>query len=253
MMANERLRMAIVAAGLSIEDLARRVEVDPKTVERWISKERIPHRRHRWSAGQVLGSEETYLWPTIEESAVRSASEAELVKLYPHRGAVPQTLWTSLIDGVGRNLDILVYAGLFLFDSNPDLGRTIAEKGRSGVRSRLMFGEPASKVLMDRGNEEGIGEGLIARVRTSLRYLGSVQEEPGVDVRLHDTILYNSLYRFDDDLLVNVHVHGAPAPHNPVIHLRRVPGGRLFRHYLDSFDRIWEHAKPYTPTSPVKF
>lgn len=187
-----------------------------------------------------------------EESAVRSAGEAEFVKLYPHRSAVPQALWTSLIDGVERNLDILVYAGLFLFDSNPDLGRTMVDKGRSGVRTRLLFGEPGSKVLMDRGDEEGIGLGVDARVRTSLRYLGPVHAEPGVEVRLHDTVLYNSLFRFDDELLVNVHVHGAPAPQNPVIHLRRIPGGRMFDHYLDSFRRIWEQATPFASAAAVE-
>ncbi|MDX2817537.1 hypothetical protein PV410_34245 [Streptomyces sp. PA03-5A] len=36
---------------------------------------------------------------------------------------------------------------------------------------------------------------------------------PGVEVRSHDTILYNSIYRFDDDVLVNPHVLGAPALH----------------------------------------
>jgi hypothetical protein len=27
-------------------------------------------------------------------------------------------------------------------------------------------------------------------------------------IRLHDTPLYNSIYRFDDELLVNTHVYG---------------------------------------------
>jgi hypothetical protein len=32
-------------------------------------------------------------------------------------------------------------------------------------------------------------------------------------------------------MLVNAHVYGAPAAHSPVLHLRRLPGGRLFDHY----------------------
>jgi hypothetical protein len=112
-----------------------------------------------------------------------------------------------------------------------------------------LFGEPSSQVVADRGEEEGIGDGLLARIRTSLRYLRAAPAVPGIEVRLHATILYNSLYRFDDDLLVNMHVYGAPAPQNPVMHLRRVPGGRLFDHYLDSFERVWAQAKPYEPRS----
>jgi hypothetical protein len=47
---------------------------------------------------------------------------------------------------------------------------------------------------------------------------------------------------FDDDMLVNAHVYGAPAAHSPVLHLRRLPGGRLFDHYQASFERVWEQA-----------
>ena len=43
-------------------------------------------------------------------------------------------------------------------------------------------------------------------------------------------------------MLVNAHVYGAPAAHSPVLHLRRLPGGRLFDHYQASFERVWEQA-----------
>jgi hypothetical protein len=65
-----------------------------------------------------------------------------------------------------------------------------------------------------------------------------------VGLRLHDTTLYASLYRFDDDLLANTHAYGAPAAQSPTLHLHRLPGGRLFDHYLGSFDRVWQQARP---------
>jgi hypothetical protein len=43
-------------------------------------------------------------------------------------------------------------------------------------------------------------------------------------------------------MLVNAHVYGAPAAHSPVLHLRRLPGGRLVDHYQASFERVWEQA-----------
>jgi len=30
----------------------------------------------------------------------------------------------------------------------------------------------------------------------------------------------------------------------PLMHLRRVPGAELFAAYLDSFERVWELARP---------
>jgi hypothetical protein len=61
--------------------------------------------------------------------------------------------------------------------------------------------------------------------------------------RLHDTPLYNSIYRFDDDVLVNSHVYGILAAFTPVMHLRRVDGG-YFNTYLESFERVWASARP---------
>ena len=46
-MTNERLRAELHSAGITVERLSDAVEVDPKTVERWISTDRVPHRAHR--------------------------------------------------------------------------------------------------------------------------------------------------------------------------------------------------------------
>src|SRR5664280_712310 len=88
---------------------------------------------------------------------------------------------------------------------------------------------------------------LDARVRLSTTYLTAALGTPGVQLRHHATTLYNSIYRFDDQVLINTHVYGAPAVQSPVMHLRRVPGGRLFGHYLESFERVWETATPVAP------
>lgn len=45
-MTNERLRATITDAGLSLQEFGEQVGVDPKTVERWITKDRTPHRSH---------------------------------------------------------------------------------------------------------------------------------------------------------------------------------------------------------------
>ena len=109
--------------------------------------------------------------------------------------------------------------------------------------SALALGDPDSDAVQRRGDEEGIGAGLAARIRISLSYLAPALDAAGVQARLHDTTLYASLYRFDDDLLVNTHVYGALAAQSPVLHLRRVPGGRLVDHYLTSIDRVWASAE----------
>ncbi|MGW7050804.1 XRE family transcriptional regulator [Streptomyces sp. NPDC054887] len=242
-MANERLRAAISAKSETIQSLADYVGIDPKSVERWITKDRTPHRSHRWKASGFLGVDEVYLWPTVEKQA-ETASSSELITYYPHRGAVPAALWSSLINQATSQIEILVYAGLFLFDSHPDLSDELADKARAGAQIRVLLGDPESEMVHQRGEEEGIGNDLAARARITRRYLDPVITTPGIEVRKHDTILYNSIYRFDDDVLVNPHVLGAPAGQNPVLHFRYIPGGRTFRHYMRSFDYAWERGRP---------
>lgn len=56
MTTNERLRGSIVAARMHPSGLAERIGVDPKTVERWITKGRLPHRTHRVAVAGALRS-----------------------------------------------------------------------------------------------------------------------------------------------------------------------------------------------------
>ena len=232
-MPNERLRSAIIEAGLTLTEFATKVQVDPKTVERWIVLGRVPHRSSRWVAASLLGADETYLWPAVaDDLRTRSASIAEIVTVYPHRGAVSQELWQVLLESATDQIGLLAYAGLFLSDTTPNLPAILAAKATTGTRVRLLLGDPDSPAVALRGHEEGIGDGLAARIRLSTTYLASAIETPGVQLRHHATTLYNSIYRFDDQVLVNTHVYGAPAVQSPVMHLRRVPGGRLFGHYL---------------------
>ena len=107
---------------------------------------------------------------------------------------------------------------------------------------RLLYGDPQSAAVALRGAEEGIGDGLAARINLALTYLRDAIGAPGVKLRLHDTALYNSIYRYDDEMLVNMHCYGMPAAQSPVLHIRKTPAGRLFDHYAASFDCVWGAA-----------
>src|SRR3954453_3020831 len=246
-MANERLRRAIQQADLRLEDVAEHVEIDVKTAERWITKGRLPHARNRVRTAQLLQVDELEIWPEVaEERGGRGPIDGELVRVYPHRGAVPHDRWYELLAATRERFDVLVHAGLFLPDGRSDLGELVRRKAQDGVHGRLLYGDPESEAVATRGAEEGIGDGLAARIRLVLTYMEAAFEEHGVSVRLHETTLYNSIYRYDDELLVNTHAYGVPAGQSPVLHLRRFPGARLFDHYMASFERVWDAARPLT-------
>jgi hypothetical protein len=244
-MPNERLRKALHDAGLRLDDLARHAGVDAKTAERWITKGRLPHPANRAQTARLVGVEEFELWPHLATGRRgRAISTAELMEVYPTRGDVPADSWYSLIESARAHVDVLVYSGLFLPDGRADLGAVLRQKAEEGVQVRLLLGEPSCEAVAVRGREEGTGDGMAARVRLALNLLRGVFDAPGVQLRLHQTTLYNSIYRFDDELLVNMHVYGAVAAQSPVLRLRRIAGGRLFDHYMASFERVWQGAAP---------
>lgn len=242
---NERLRTTLLRAGVTVEDLAACCGVDPKSAERWISSDRVPHRRHRWAAAKRLGVDEAYLWPAA--LAGRSeAARSELLELFPSRAAVPRETWLQLMGSAAGNIDILVHSGTFFSQVQPRVAAMLAGRAAAGARVRLCFGDPTSDAVAIRDREEQIGGTLAHKIRSSLTYYRPLLEVEGCEVRLHATTLYASLFRYDDELLVNPHAYGEAGSANPVLHLRRLDGAGLFDHYTHSFGRVWETALPWT-------
>ncbi|MDN3355849.1 XRE family transcriptional regulator [Actinomadura sp. DC4] len=245
-MTNERLRAAMLERGLTLAAFAEAIGVDEKTIERWITQGRTPYRRHRYAAATHLGVEETYLWPdAISRQQVATASESEIVNIYPHRWAMPRDTWGRLFSQAEEEIGILVYVALFLAEDT-GIQRLLEEKARAGVRVRVLLGEPDGSAVAQRGEEEGIGDAIGAKARNAIALYRPLRQIDGVEFRLHDTILYNSIYRADDELLVNTHVYGNAASNAPVFHLRGVAGGDMVALYRDSFERVWDGAKPLT-------
>jgi DNA-binding transcriptional regulator YdaS (Cro superfamily) len=61
-MANDNLKDALRTAGLTSEQFAQIIDVDPKTVQRWVSG-RTPYPRHRATIARALDLTEHELWP----------------------------------------------------------------------------------------------------------------------------------------------------------------------------------------------
>jgi transcriptional regulator with XRE-family HTH domain len=234
---NETLRRALFRARLSEEDIAARLGVDPKTVRRWIDG-RIPYPRHRWALADVLRADECDLWPDLARTHAEVAQPSEVVAVYPHRWSVPREVWHRLFGNARREIGILAYSGLFLAE---DTGMTglLSARARAGVAVRIALGDPDSARIAERGAQERIDDAMAAKIRNALALYRPPREAGHAEIRLHRTVLYNSIYRADDEMLVNQHAYGIPAANAPVFHLRRTPDGEMFDSYLASFERVW--------------
>ncbi|MFD9549321.1 helix-turn-helix domain-containing protein [Nocardia salmonicida] len=76
MSSNAVLREAILNAGMTPAMLAERVEVDAKTVERWVSQGRRPHPITRHRVACAVSRPMAELWP-LPSSAPASAPVVE--------------------------------------------------------------------------------------------------------------------------------------------------------------------------------
>jgi ADP-ribose pyrophosphatase YjhB (NUDIX family) len=179
---------------------------------------RLPYRRHRYQVAGVLGKDEEYLWPgALSREQVTAASDSELLAIYPHRSDVPHDLWLQVFGAAEREIGVLVYSGLFLSEDRM-VQRALADKAKAGMRVRILLGDPDCPEVAQRRADEGMDDAMAAKIRNALALYKPLREMDDQEFRLHQTILYNSIYFGDDHLLVHTHVYGVPAAGNPVWH-----------------------------------
>jgi transcriptional regulator with XRE-family HTH domain len=240
---NEALRQALLQARLREDDIAARLGIDPKTVRRWLNG-RVPYPHNRAAIAELVGLDEADLWPDAGGPLAARSRPAELGTVYPHRWAVPREVWARLFGSAEREIAILAYSSLFLAEDAGIL-RILADKGRAGVTVRIALGDPDGPHAAERGEEEGIGDAMPAKIRNALMLFRSIGAVENIEIRLHGTVLYNSIYRADEEMLINQHTYGIPAAQAPVFCLCDTDGGEMAALYLGSFERVWASATPF--------
>jgi hypothetical protein len=229
-------------AQLTERDLATHLLVDPKTVQRWLDG-RLPYPKYRGELSRLLGTEEADLWPELRALRAARSRPAELTAVYPRRRLILQEEWLRFFASAQREVNIVAYsAGFLLRDAR--LRQILVDKGSSGVRVAVAVGDPTLLDLSRTGAEEDASEDLSERIAEVVDLLRTLAGAGRLELRLHDALLYNSLYRVDGEALVNQHLYGIPAADAPVYHLHQLEQeGEMFEFYLRSFDRIWEDAR----------
>jgi hypothetical protein len=164
---------------------------------------------------------------------------SQVVAFYPHRADTPKHLWMDLLVSAQENIDLFANASLFLPEENPETIEILKEKAAGGIGVRILLGDPDHPAMELRGREERLFEGIPGRIRMALAYYRPLVDVEGVEFRLHGTSLYNSIFRYDDQMLVNQHIYGAYGYVAPILHLRKVAGADLFDTYMKSFELVW--------------
>jgi hypothetical protein len=125
---------------------------------------------------------------------------------------------------------------LFLAEDTEILS-LLAEKSLTDVNIRIALGDLESSHVTPHGKED-IGDAVQAKARKALTLYRSVAGPENVEIHLHQTVLYNSIYRADDQLIVNQHAYGIPEARALVFCLRDIGRGEMTAVYRDSFERV---------------
>jgi tetratricopeptide (TPR) repeat protein len=140
---------------MEISQVARMVGVDTKSVQRWISKGRVPHPSHRWKASQILGCEESELWPEISSASTTNAEgNSRLPRFSPLNPLINKNEWTrddiaalstSFDDALASSdtADIELLAHAWLYAQTPQLielssGSRISDSLISTIEHRIV-------------------------------------------------------------------------------------------------------------------
>jgi transcriptional regulator with XRE-family HTH domain len=219
---NEHLRTAITRAGLTLEEFADIVQVDVKTVQRWLAGRTAPYPRNRATVAGALDTTEDALWPNaVPAPTATGASElathatGDAIAAYGHATdpAVPEV--DELLRAAVERIEIVIPD----LRSGTGLIQPFRTSAANGCRVRLIIEDPDERV------EPLIGVDAI-EVRASCA---------GED---------HVFFRADDEMLVVLIRIGSAGVSPPVIHLRRQADDGLFDRLVEDFENRWLEATP---------
>lgn len=250
---NERLRAAIRQKGLDPDQLSVLVQVDVKTVYRWLGG-RTPRPRYRAKVARALERDERQLWPDAAIEVPAEDPQREIHGAWPHANDYRAPDWRVLMRDAVEQIDLLDYT---LLDIVGAAGITdmLEEKGASGCRVRALIAAPDSIWVASAAKQLGQDDQdyisrteLEREIELARGHLEPLVGKPGIEIRAFYAERYNTILRFDEQMLVTLHLWATPTAQAPLLHLRRRGDGGLFdqfAHHLEGIIR--EATEPVDP------
>lgn len=236
-------------AGMSSDHLAEAVEVDPKSVWRWLNKGVVPRRVGlKAKVATMLDVAEDDIWPAPAEVEAEDENEAseEVICAWSHRADVPKSRWWAMFSRAYRHIDLLGYAMQFLPEDHARLDRLLIDKAGAGCRVRIALADPDSRYVAERDAEEGLGGTFRDRIRSTLDHFKPLFGVEGIELRFHRTPMYNPVFRGDDEMFFTPHLFALKGYRAPIFLLRRTFDDGVFDGLVAHFERIWAKAEPIT-------
>jgi lambda repressor-like predicted transcriptional regulator len=258
----ELLAAAMTDAGIDVDTLAERIQVDVRTVRRWV-KGTIPYARHQNRIARALNTTARELWPEAhpdpddarDEQADAAATgrgatgrsgSGEVVAVYAGSDDPELPEWRDLLAGAQSRVLMLDLTLQDVID--PATVTQLAEKAAAGCEVEILISDPDSAYLtttmLDHDPQRSLDDvpDLTWRLERTIGELQPLLGQPHVEVRMFIAERGVSILRFDDEMLITLHLHGAPREMEPILHLRRDEPGGIFDRYAHHAQLIATHA-----------
>ncbi len=219
-MASDNLKTTLQRAGLTAEQFAEIIGVDPKTVQRWVAG-RTPYPRHRATVARALNTTEHELWP--DDVPPPSGASA------PDHHA-PASVG-DVIGAWGQDTDPDV----------PDLAKFISQAGTHidllDDTSDLLRAPGLASALIDRATNR-----CQVRVLTYLpiRDLQPLIAHKHIELRLSELSPAHALIRADDTMLLSLTLAGENDQPPPLLQLHRQTTAGLFDRLARHLEELWD-------------
>lgn len=227
-MGNENLKHALHTAGLTADELAEIIQVDPKSVQRWLTGTTTPYPRHRAAITRALNLQEHDLWPEHTpapipgpaangngNSTATGGSDAvsEVVGTWAHANHEDAPDLVAFITGSTGPVDILdSCCGLQI-----TTGVTDALLARATLGSRV-------RILTD-------GEAP---------HWEAVLDHPDVEIYLTEIPGQYWLIKTTDSMLLTINLeHDSAASSPPMLRLTAGSEDGLFDRLAARFEELW--------------
>lgn len=135
----------------------------------------------------------------------------------------------SSVSNATEHIDLLGFTLYFLPLEHPGLIDLLRKKCESGCVVRATIADSASPHVAYRDSEEKQPITLVIRINSTLQHFAPLAD--------------NSVFRFDDQMLVTPHLFATPGSAAPLTHLRRRSDEGLFSRFMDRFESVWTTTK----------
>jgi hypothetical protein len=220
-------------------------------VHRWLQG-RTPHPRHRARVAQALDADELDLWPDAQPVAATENPLREIAGAYPHGNDPDTPDLRELLDTATERIELLDHT-LEVIITEPGIVDQLANKAANGATVRILISDPDSHWIHDQelDGEPDTGDNhdeppiQMARAREHLEPLVGKR---GIEIRSYIAQRFNTILRFDEHMLLSLHLYNEPTSTAPLLHLQREQDAGMFDRFAEHYQRIWQHAS--VPVEP---